>query len=272
MAVYRPKPEEGSQAPHCTSQLLWLTWPWSYGRCQNTLLLLAARGSFLRQPGGTLHSQQASCICHVFTLLSLKQNPNTSTIPNTPLTAIHHSLLQRNETCGTRLLVSCVHWLSAWPHHQHTQKSSDQVRVSAPGGTQIAYGTIQMDVLVWHLHMAPEIEKASPGFRTPWLSAPPSYSTSPLQGIWTVEKAPEGCRRGRAAALKVNNSHRNNNVRNQTLQPAAACSEPLNLRAEHLNCSCTPSMLLPTGGTKTWQQNTAARKKLFWNIQAHVLS
>lgn len=60
----------------------------------------------LTLPGSFLHRP-----C-VYTA-SLKQNPDTSTIPNTPLTAIQHSLLQRNETCGTRLLVSPVHWLSA---------------------------------------------------------------------------------------------------------------------------------------------------------------
>lgn len=98
----------------------------------------------------------------MFTLLNLKQNPNTSTIANTPLTTIQHSLLQRNETCGTRLPVSPVHWLSAWPYHQHMQKSSDQVRVSAPGGTRIPCGMTQLDVLVWHLHMAPEVEEVLP--------------------------------------------------------------------------------------------------------------
>lgn len=164
----QPKLEVGSQAPHCTSQLLWLRQPWSSDRCQNMLLLLATLGKLpLRQPRGPLHSQEASCTGHVFTLLSLKQNPYTSTIPNTPLTAIQHSLPQRNEACRTRLLVSPVHRLSAWPHHQHMLKSSDQVRVSAPGGTQIPPDMIQMDVLVWHLHMAPEVEETSPSFRTP---------------------------------------------------------------------------------------------------------
>lgn len=37
---------------------------------------------------------------------------------------------------------------------------------------------------------------------------------------------PQHCRRGRAAALKVNNIHRNNSLGNQTLLPAAACSKP----------------------------------------------
>lgn len=134
----QPKLEVDAEIPHCTSQLLWLRQPWSSDRCQNMLLLLAPLGKLpLRQPRGPLHSQEASCTGCVFTLLSLKQNPNTSTIPSTPLTAIQQSLMQSNETCRTRLLVSPVHWLSAWPHHQHILKSSDQVRVSATGGTQI---------------------------------------------------------------------------------------------------------------------------------------
>lgn len=54
----------------------------------------------------------------------------------------------------------------------------------------------------------------------------------PLAGHLSSGKAPlpwappQHCRRGRAAALKVNNIHRNNKLGNQTLLPAAAGSEP----------------------------------------------
>lgn len=73
MAICRPKPKEESQAPHCTSQPLWLRQSWSSDRCQNMLLLLATLGKLpLRQSQGPLQSQEASCTGHVFTLLSLK--------------------------------------------------------------------------------------------------------------------------------------------------------------------------------------------------------
>lgn len=47
MAVCRPKVKEGSMAPHCTSQSLWHRQPLSSDRCQNMLVQLQPRASFL---------------------------------------------------------------------------------------------------------------------------------------------------------------------------------------------------------------------------------
>lgn len=58
------------------------------------------------------------------------------------------------------LFTGCLHG------HAISICKSDQVRVSAPRGTQISSGMTQMGVLVWHLHMAPEVEETSPSFRT----------------------------------------------------------------------------------------------------------
>lgn len=281
MTVCRPKVIEGSVAPHCTSQSLWHRQPLSSDRCQNMLLMLQPQASFLWDSHKDPYTaspplQEASCTGHVFTLLNLKQNSNTSTIANTPLTAIQHSLLQRNETCGTRLPVSPVHWLSAWPHHQHMQKSSDQVRVSAPGGTQIPSGMTQLDVLVWHLHMAPEAEEVLPVSEhpDPWFPLPTLHLPCRASELWEGITA-----MGYSTAEGEKQQHWRWTIFTETtvwgtrhfcqLQLA---HNHLNLRAEHLSCSCIPSMLLPAVGTKTWEQNMAARKKLFWNIQAHVLS
>lgn len=124
----------------------------------------------------------------------------------------------------------------------------------------------------------PRGRRSSPSFRTPWPLVPPSYSASPLQGIWALGRHHcHGLHHSTAEGEKQ--QHWRWTVFTETtvwgtrhfcqLQLA---QNHLNLRAEHLSCSCIPSMLLPAAGTKTWEQNMAARKKLFWNIQAHVLS
>lgn len=225
MAVCKSKLKEGSQAPHCTFQLLWLRQPWSFDRCQNKPLPLAALGKLpLRQPRGPLRSQEASCTGHVFTLLSLKQSPNTSAIPNTPLTAIQHSLLQRNETCGTRLLISPVHWLSPWPHHQHMQKSSDRVRVSVLGGTQIPSGMIQMGVLVWHLHMAPEVEENLFQFQnTTTLSSPFLFHIPHAGHPSCGEGTTTTLQKGKSSSTEGEKYSQKQQFGEQTLLPAAAC-------------------------------------------------
>lgn len=78
----------------------------------------------------------------------------------------------------------------------------------------------------------------------------------PLAGHPSCEKAPllwappQHCRKRRAAALKVSNIHRNNNLGNQTLLPAAACSEPPKPESRTSQLLMYPT-LLPAEGTKT---------------------
>lgn len=88
-----------------------------------------------------------------------------------------------------------------------------------------------MAVLVWHLHMAPDMGETSPSFRTPQASAPPPAPSPPSQGTTAAGKAPllqapPQDRRGRtAAATRVDNIHSNSSSGNQTLLPARAGSE-----------------------------------------------
>lgn len=84
----------------------------------------------------------------------------------------------------------------------------------------------QVQMGAWHLHMAPEVDEASPSSRAPQASGPPSHSRVPLAGHHI-------CREGTAAAPQppcssrdnTNNVHSNNSLGNQPLLPAGAGPE-----------------------------------------------
>lgn len=111
-----------------------------------------------------------------------------------------------------------------------------------------------MGVLVWHLHMDPEVEETCPRLRTwpspqalkgaPWLQGKHSFcrlhcdtadGEQQQQHRWTVFTATteQGTRHFYQQELAQKNLH---------------------LGAEHLSCASPPSTQLSTGGTKTREE------------------
>lgn len=247
VAVCRSKFKEGSQAPHCTSHLLWLGHPWSSGRHQNMLLLAALGKLPLWQLQGPLGSHAASSTDLVFTLFSL-QKIIQAPYQLTPPTAIQHRLLQRNETCRTRLLLS--HLLSGstatppayaevkWPSQRFSPLRDPDLLQRGPYGCSDlapAHGPRGGGNL-------PQRQNAV-SLGSPFLLRIPPHRAPQLQA------PPQHCKRGTAAATQVDKHSQQQQLREPHFYQLEL-AQNLSPRAEHLSCTFPPSMLLSAGGTK----------------------